>query len=141
MRALVWHGKKDVRYDPVSDPEIQDPRDAIVKVTSCAICGSDLHLFHNVIPAMLPGGIKGHEMMGEVVDVGSGMDGRLRKDERIGRREIWLHAMMNGEADVVSGWHNKLQSAIDNIIPTGIFAEQHWKMTEPGSAKKIHPSR
>lgn len=50
MRALVWHGKEDVRCDTVSDPQIEHPRDAIIKVTSCAICGSDLHLFHNLIP-------------------------------------------------------------------------------------------
>jgi threonine dehydrogenase-like Zn-dependent dehydrogenase len=83
MRALVWHGKEDIRCDRVSDPRIEDPRDAIVRVTSCAICGSDLHLFHNFIPAMLPGDIMGHEMMGEVVEVGSGVDGRLRKGERV----------------------------------------------------------
>jgi threonine dehydrogenase-like Zn-dependent dehydrogenase len=83
MRALVWHGKEDIRYDTVTDPEIEDPRDAIVKVTSCAICGSDLHLFHNMIPAMLPGDIMGHEMMGEVVEVGSGVDGKLKKGDRI----------------------------------------------------------
>jgi len=83
MKALVWHGKEDIRCDTVSDPEIQDPRDAIVKVSSCAICGSDLHLFHNFIPAMMPGDIMGHEMMGEVVEVGGGMDGRLRKGERV----------------------------------------------------------
>ncbi|MDQ3731494.1 MAG: glutathione-dependent formaldehyde dehydrogenase, partial [Pseudomonadota bacterium] len=50
MRALVWHGKEDIRCDSIPDPEIEHPRDAIVKVTSCAICGSDLHLFHNFIP-------------------------------------------------------------------------------------------
>jgi threonine dehydrogenase-like Zn-dependent dehydrogenase len=83
MKALVWHGKEDVRCDTVSDPSIEHERDAIVKVTSCAICGSDLHLFHNMIPAMLPGDIMGHEMMGEVVEVGSGVNGRLRKGERI----------------------------------------------------------
>jgi threonine dehydrogenase-like Zn-dependent dehydrogenase len=83
MRALVWHGKEDIRCDTVTDPEIEDPRDAIVKVTSCAICGSDLHLFHNFIPGMLPGDIMGHEMMGEVVDVGHGMDGKLKKGDRI----------------------------------------------------------
>ncbi|MCC2689020.1 MAG: alcohol dehydrogenase groes domain protein [Rhizobiaceae bacterium] len=83
MRALVWHGKEDIRCDTVSDPEIEDPRDAIVKVTSCAICGSDLHLFHNLIPAMMPGDIVGHEMMGEVVEVGPGLDGALRKGDRI----------------------------------------------------------
>lgn len=83
MKALVWHGKEDIRCDTVSDPSIEHDRDAIIKVTSCAICGSDLHLFHNMIPAMLPGDIMGHEMMGEVVEVGSGVDGRLRKGERI----------------------------------------------------------
>lgn len=83
MRALVWHGKEDIRCDTVTDPEIEDPRDAIVKVTSCAICGSDLHLFHNFIPAMLPGDIMGHEMMGEVVEVGSGVNGALKTGDRV----------------------------------------------------------
>jgi threonine dehydrogenase-like Zn-dependent dehydrogenase len=83
MRALVWHGKEDIRCDIVTDPEIEHPRDAIVKVTSCAICGSDLHLFHNFIPAMMPGDIMGHEMMGEVVEVGSGVNGHLKKGDRV----------------------------------------------------------
>lgn len=83
MKALVWHGKEDIRCDTVTDPEIQDPRDAIIKVTSCAICGSDLHLFHNFIPGMLPGDIMGHETMGEVVEVGSGVNGKLKKGDRV----------------------------------------------------------
>jgi threonine dehydrogenase-like Zn-dependent dehydrogenase len=83
MKALVWHGKEDIRCDTVTDPEIEDPRDAIVKVTSCAICGSDLHLYHNFIPAMLPGDIMGHEMMGEVVEVGHGVNGKLKKGDRV----------------------------------------------------------
>ena len=83
MKALVWHGKEDVRCDVVTDPEIEEPRDAIIKVTSCAICGSDLHLFHNFIPAMLPGDILGHEMMGEVVEVGTAVNGRLKKGDRV----------------------------------------------------------
>ncbi|WP_439404837.1 zinc-dependent alcohol dehydrogenase [Bradyrhizobium sp. DASA03076] len=83
MKALVWHGKEDIRCDTVTDPEIQDPRDAIIKVTSCAICGSDLHLFHNYIPGMMPGDIMGHETMGEVVEVGAGVDGKLKKGDRI----------------------------------------------------------
>ena len=52
MKALCWHGKKDIRYDTVPDPKIEDARDAIVKVTSCAICGSDLHLFDGFMPGM-----------------------------------------------------------------------------------------
>ena len=83
MKALVWHGKEDIRYDTVSDPAIEDPRDAIIKVTSCAICGSDLHLFHNLVPAMLPGDIMGHESMGEVVEVGSAARGTLKKGDRV----------------------------------------------------------
>lgn len=83
MKALVWHGKEDVRYDTVSDPEIEHPRDAIIRVTSCAICGSDLHLFHNLIPALLPGDILGHESMGEVVEVGSAAGAKLKKGDRV----------------------------------------------------------
>ncbi|RWB72411.1 MAG: glutathione-dependent formaldehyde dehydrogenase [Mesorhizobium sp.] len=83
MRALVWHGKEDIRCDTVSDPQIEDDRDAIIKVTSCAICGSDLHLFHNLIPAMLPGDIMGHESMGEVVEVGAAAKATLKKGERV----------------------------------------------------------
>lgn len=83
MQALVWHGKEDIRCDTVSDPEIEDGRDVIVKVTSCAICGSDLHLFHNFIPAMLPGDVLGHETMGEVVETGRGLNSKLKKGDRV----------------------------------------------------------
>lgn len=71
MRALTWHGKKDVRVETVDDPEIVNPRDAIIRVTATAICGSDLHLYDGVIPTMQAGDILGHEFMGEVVEVGS----------------------------------------------------------------------
>ena len=71
MKALCWHGKNDIRCDTVPDPKIQHPRDAIIKVTSCAICGSDLHLFDGVMPGMESGDILGHETMGEVVEVGA----------------------------------------------------------------------
>jgi threonine dehydrogenase-like Zn-dependent dehydrogenase len=76
MRALCWHGKKDVRVDNVPDPVIEHPRDAIVKVSSCAICGSDLHLFDGFMPSMKSGDILGHEFMGEVVEVGPGLNFR-----------------------------------------------------------------
>ncbi|WP_295708829.1 zinc-dependent alcohol dehydrogenase, partial [uncultured Brevundimonas sp.] len=72
MRALTWHGKHDVRVDTVPDPEIVNPRDAIIKITATAICGSDLHLYDSVIPSMHRGDILGHEFMGEVVEVGRG---------------------------------------------------------------------
>jgi len=73
MRALCWYGKNDVRLERVPDPTIINPRDAIVKVTTTAICGSDLHLYNGYIPTMEKGDILGHEFMGEVVEVGSGV--------------------------------------------------------------------
>ncbi|ADG20285.1 Alcohol dehydrogenase GroES domain protein [Paraburkholderia atlantica] len=82
MKALCWHGKKDVRVDNVPDPVIEHPRDAIIKVSSCAICGSDLHLFDGFMPSMKSGDILGHEFMGEVVEVGSG-NSRLKVGERV----------------------------------------------------------
>jgi threonine dehydrogenase-like Zn-dependent dehydrogenase len=82
MKALCWHGKKDVRCDTVPDPQIEHPRDAIVKVTSCAICGSDLHLFNGFIPGMKHGDILGHEFMGEVMEVGS-ENRKLKPGDRV----------------------------------------------------------
>src|SRR5205807_1505314 len=70
MKALVWHGKNDVRVERVPDPTILNPRDAIVRITTTAICGSDLHLYDGYIPTMQSGDILGHEFMGEVVDLG-----------------------------------------------------------------------
>ena len=70
MRALTWQGRHKVQVDTVPDPEIVNPRDAIIKVTSTAICGSDLHLYDGYIPTMRAGDILGHEFMGEVVETG-----------------------------------------------------------------------
>ena len=82
MKALCWHDKHDVRYDTVPDPRIEEPRDAIVKVTSCAICGSDLHLFDGFMPGMKSGDVLGHEFMGEVVEVGRD-NRRLKVGDRV----------------------------------------------------------
>ncbi|HIV76747.1 zinc-dependent alcohol dehydrogenase [uncultured Sphingomonas sp.] len=81
MKALTWHGKHDVRIDTVDDPEIVNPRDAIIKVTATAICGSDLHLYDGYIPTMQSGDILGHEFMGEVVETGSGST--LKKGQKV----------------------------------------------------------
>ncbi len=70
MKAVCWHGTENVRVEKVPDPAILNPRDAIVRVTRTAICGSDLHLYDGFIPGMRPGDILGHEFMGEVVEVG-----------------------------------------------------------------------
>ena len=83
MRALVWHGTEDIRCDTVPDPKIEDDRDAIIKVTACAICGSDLHLYDHVMPGMEKGDVMGHEFMGEVVETGKGVNGALKNGERI----------------------------------------------------------
>ncbi|MEZ0167241.1 zinc-dependent alcohol dehydrogenase [Microvirga sp. TS319] len=83
MRALVWHGTTDIRCDSVPDPEIEHPRDAIIKVTSCAICGSDLHLYDHFMPGMKNGDIMGHETMGEVVEVGAEAKGKLKVGDRV----------------------------------------------------------
>jgi len=95
MKALVWHGTTDIRCDSVPDPEIEHPRDAIIKVTSCAICGSDLHLYDHFMPGMKSGDIMGHETMGEVVEVGSGAKGKLK----VGDRVVIPFTIICGECD------------------------------------------
>ncbi|MDR6146893.1 threonine dehydrogenase-like Zn-dependent dehydrogenase [Sphingomonas sp. SORGH_AS870] len=81
MKALTWHGKHDVRIDNVEDPGIVNPRDAIIRVTATAICGSDLHLYDGYIPTMKSGDILGHEFMGEVVETGSAST--LKKGQKV----------------------------------------------------------
>ncbi len=82
MKALTWHGIEDVRITEVPDPQIQEPTDAIVRVTSTAICGSDLHLYKVLAPFLSPGDVLGHEFMGIVEEVGSGV-GNLAPGDRV----------------------------------------------------------
>ena len=82
MKAACWHGANNVRVETVPDPKILNPRDAILKVTSTTICGSDLHLYDGYIPTMQPGDILGHEFMGEVVEIGSEVK-QLQKGDRV----------------------------------------------------------
>ena len=70
MKAICWQGKKDLRCEEVPDPIIEDPKDAIIRVTSTCICGSDLHLMDGLVPTMCVGDVMGHEAMGEVVEAG-----------------------------------------------------------------------
>jgi threonine dehydrogenase-like Zn-dependent dehydrogenase len=95
MKALVWHGTTDIRCDSVPDPQIEHPRDAIIKVTSCAICGSDLHLYDHFMPGMKNGDIMGHESMGEVVEVGAESKGKLK----VGDRVVIPFTIICGECD------------------------------------------
>ncbi|MFC4726978.1 zinc-dependent alcohol dehydrogenase [Coralloluteibacterium thermophilus] len=94
MKALCYHGKQDIRYDTVPDPTIEDPRDVIIKVTSCAICGSDLHLYDGFMPGMQSGDIMGHEFMGEVVEVG-----RESRRLKVGDRVVVPFTIICGECD------------------------------------------
>ncbi|PTX60774.1 threonine dehydrogenase-like Zn-dependent dehydrogenase [Melghirimyces profundicolus] len=82
MKAVTFHGERDVRVERVEDPRIQHPADVIIRVTTGAICGSDLHLYHNAIPGLLPGHIIGHEYVGVVEEVGSQVTA-FRKGERV----------------------------------------------------------
>ena len=82
MRAAVWQGRRDVRVEDVPDPIIKEPNDAIIKVTSTGLCGSDLHLYEVMAPFMTPGDVLGHEPMGIVEAVGSGITG-LRPGDRV----------------------------------------------------------
>lgn len=95
MKALVWHGKADIRCETVPDPGIEHPRDAIIKVSSCAICGSDLHLYDHFMPGMKSGDVMGHEFMGEVVEVGP----ESRHALKVGQRVVVPFTIICGECD------------------------------------------
>ena len=130
MKALCWHGKKDIRYDTVPDPKIEEPRDAIVKMTSCAICGSDLHLFGGFIPGMESGDIMGHEFMGEVVEVG-----KDNKKLQVGDRVVVPFTICCGECEQCkrgnwsvcerSNRNKKLADTMFGHSPAGLFGYTH----------------
>jgi threonine dehydrogenase-like Zn-dependent dehydrogenase len=82
MKAVCWHGANDVRVETVPDPKILNPHDAILKVTSSTICGSDLHIYDGYIPTMQKGDIIGHEFMGEIVEIGNQVK-KLQKGDRV----------------------------------------------------------
>ena len=130
MRANCWHGKRDMRIDQVPDPKILNQRDAIVKITSTAICGSDLHLYNGIVPTMEEGDILGHEFMGEVVDVG-----REVKNLKVGDRVVVPFPIACGacaacEAQAYSLCENSNPNAwmAERLLghsPAGIFGYSH----------------
>jgi len=115
MKALVWMGKKHVEVQRVEDPKILNPRDCIVKITSTAICGSDIHLFDGMIPTLEKGDILGHEFMGEVVEIGPEV-----KRLKVGDRVVVPFTISCGKC------HHCLQqeySCCDNTNPNAKIAE------------------
>ena len=124
MRATVWHGKKDVRVDHVPDPQIINPRDAIVRITSTAICGSDLHLYNGFVPGMEKGDIIGHEFMGEVVELGSGVTSL-----KIGDRVVIPFPIACGSCFFCQ---EKLYSVCENSNPNAALAEKLWGHSPSG---------
>jgi threonine dehydrogenase-like Zn-dependent dehydrogenase len=75
MKAVTWQGHRSVSVEDVPDPVIKEPTDAVVKITSTGLCGSDLHLYETLTPFMTPGDVIGHEPMGIVEEVGAGVGG------------------------------------------------------------------
>lgn len=116
MRALCWHGKKDVRVDSVPDPILINNNDAIIKVTASAICGSDLHLYNGLLSAMKSGDILGHEFMGEVVELG-----KANKKLKIGDKVVVPFTISCGKCHFCK---NKLFSLCDNSNPNAELAIQ-----------------
>jgi threonine dehydrogenase-like Zn-dependent dehydrogenase len=124
MKALTWHGKSDIRCESVPDPAIQDGRDAIIRVTSCAICGSDLHIFDGLIPTMEKGDVVGHETMGEVVEVG-----RDNKKLKIGDRVVVPFTISCGECFFCK---RGFYSGCERSNPNKKKAEEMWGHSPAG---------
>ena len=124
MKALCWYGTNDVRVERVPDPRILNPRDAIVKITSTAICGSDLHLLDGYIPTMQAGDILGHEFMGEVVDVGP-----ENKKLKVGDRVVVRFTIACGRCYFCE---RQLWSACDNSNPNAWMLEELYGFSGSG---------
>jgi len=118
MRANCWYGKEDVRVDNVPDPKILNPRDCIVRITSTAICGSDVHLYDGYVPTMIAGDILGHEFMGEVVEVGSAV-----KNLAVGDRVVVPFPIACGHCFFCE---REEYSLCENSNPNALMAEKLW---------------
>ncbi|HYI70182.1 MAG TPA: zinc-dependent alcohol dehydrogenase [Skermanella sp.] len=118
MRATCWMGAKDIQVRQVPDPKILNPDDAIVRITSTAICGSDLHLYNGFIPSMEKGDILGHEFMGEVVEVG-----RDVKKLKVGDRVVVPFPIACGHC---MNCESHLYSVCENSNPNAWMAEKLW---------------
>jgi threonine dehydrogenase-like Zn-dependent dehydrogenase len=124
MRANCWHGTGDLRVETVPDPKILTKRDAVVKITNSAICGSDLHLYDGFIPTMEPGDILGHEFMGEVVELGPDV-----KNLKIGDRVVVPFTIACGNCFFCK---EQLWSLCDNSNPNAWVAEKMYGYSPSG---------
>jgi threonine dehydrogenase-like Zn-dependent dehydrogenase len=118
MRANCWYGKQNVQVDEVPDPKILNPRDAIVRITKTAICGSDLHLYNGLIPTMKRGDVLGHEFMGEVVELGDGV-----KNLTVGDRVVVPFPIACGRC---AQCEREMYSLCENSNPNAWMAEKIW---------------
>lgn len=130
MKALVWHGKEDVRYDQVPDATIEQPTDIVVRITATAICGSDLHLYDGLMPTMKDGDILGHEPMGIVEEVGSSVT-KLKKGDRvvvpftIACGKCWFcEQTLFSLCDNTNPNHEQAETAMGHS-PSGLFGYSH----------------
>jgi threonine dehydrogenase-like Zn-dependent dehydrogenase len=124
MRANCWIGKGDVQVRDVPEPKILNDRDAIVKITSTAICGSDLHLFNGFVPSMKSGDILGHEFMGEIVETGPAV-----KNLKVGDRVVVPFPIACGAC---AQCHRGLFSTCENTNPNAWMAEKLWGYSPAG---------
>lgn len=130
MKANCWMGRKDVRVEDVPEPQILSERDVIVRITSTAICGSDLHLYNGFVPTMEKGDIIGHEFMGEVVDVGRGVDNLQPGDRVVVPFPIACGACLTCQSELYSLCENSNPNAwmAEKLLghsPAGIFGYSH----------------
>lgn len=124
MKANCWYGRGDMRVENVPDPTLLNPRDAIIRITSTAICGSDLHLYDGFMPAMMAGDIVGHEFMGEVVEVGPEV-----KNLRVGDRVVNPFTISCGGCFMCQ---DELYSLCENSNPNAWLAEGMFGHTTAG---------
>ena len=124
MKANCWHGKQSVRIEDVPDPQIMNARDAIVRITSTAICGSDLHLYNGFVPSMEKGDILGHEFMGEVMEVGPGVS-----NLKVGDRVVVPFPIACGNC---TSCRSGLYSLCENSNPNAWMAEEMWGHSPAG---------
>jgi threonine dehydrogenase-like Zn-dependent dehydrogenase len=137
MKALVWHGKEDVRFDTVPDPKIEQPGDIVVRITATAICGSDLHLYDGLMPTMKSGDILGHEPMGIVEEVGRSVT-KLKKGDRvvvpftIACGKCWFcEQTLFSLCDNTNPNHEQAETAMGHS-PSGLFGYSHMLGGYPG---------